>query len=212
MKSLEEDNQKYLEKIIRQSKSKPPSSPLQNINKMKSVDKITRKTNDREKDPEKENMPKNIMGKPFYAYIKSCQKLNEINTPLGHINVRDLTLKQLKDAVEEINDSKQKYDKKNLDAKLPRETMEQHIYTLLNHKYGLKNLTIEWAAAVLNGIKKYTKEDNEILVFAKILKNECDEEFRFVQNQVKNTIVELLKVLKKFIIERNSNKIKILLI
>lgn len=197
MKSLEEENQKYLDKIIRQSKSKPSPSPLQNNNQSKKAENKVKALNDQDKDLEKENVSKNIMSRPFYAYIKSCQKLNEINAPLGNINVRVLTLKQLKDAIDEINDSKQKYDKKNLESKLPRETMEQHIYTLLNHKYGLKNLTIEWAAAILNGIKKYARDDNDILVFAKILKNECDEEFRFVQNQVKNTIVELLKVFNK---------------
>jgi len=33
-----------------------------------------------------------------------------------------------------------------------------------------------------------------VAVFGKILKNECDEEFIFVQSQIKNTILELFKV------------------
>ena len=72
--------------------------------------------------------------------------------------------------------------------------MEQHMYTFLNQKYGLKNLIIEWATALINGIKKFSSEDNDVAVFGKILRNECDEEFRFVQAQVKETISELLKV------------------
>lgn len=56
-------------------------------------------------------------------------------------------------------------------------------------------MIIEWATAIINGIKKYSAEDNDVAVFGKILKNELDEEFRFVQNQVKNTIQELLKVI-----------------
>lgn len=59
-------------------------------------------------------------------------------TPIGHTSVRALTLKQLKDMIEEIYASKAKYDQKYTDAKLPRETMEQHMYTYLNQKYGLK--------------------------------------------------------------------------
>lgn len=55
-------------------------------------------------------------------------------------------------------------------------------------------MIIEWATAIINGIKKYSVEDNEVATFGKILRNECDEEFRFVQNQVKSTISELLKV------------------
>ena len=59
---------------------------------------------------------------------------------IGHTVVRALTLKQLKDMIEEIYTSKSKYDQKYADAKLPRETMEQHMYTYLNQKYGLKVL------------------------------------------------------------------------
>ena len=68
------------------------------------------------------------------------------------------------------------------------------MYTFLNQKYGLKNLIIEWATSIINGLKKFSHEDNDIAVFGKILRNECDEEFRFVQTQVKNTMEELLKV------------------
>lgn len=67
----------------------------------------------------------------------------------------------------------------------------------MNQRYGLKNLIIEWAAAVINGIKTYLKDDHDIALFGKILKNECDEEFRFIQMHVKDTLVSLLKVLLK---------------
>ena len=80
---------------------------------------------------------------------------------------------------------------------MPRETMEQYMYTYLNQKYGLKNLIIEWAAAIINGIKTYIREDHDIALFGKILKNECDEEFRFIQMHVKDTLLSLLKVLLK---------------
>lgn len=71
------------------------------------------------------------------------------------------------------------------------------MYTYLNQRYGLKNLIIEWAAAIINGIKTYLKEDHDVALFGKILKNECDEEFRFIQMHVKDTLVSLLKVLLK---------------
>ena len=47
-------------------------------------------------------------------------------------------MKQLKDVIEEIFNSKTKYDQRCIESKLPRETMEQHMYTYLNQKYGLK--------------------------------------------------------------------------
>lgn len=71
------------------------------------------------------------------------------------------------------------------------------MYTYLNQKYGLKTLIIEWAAAIINGLKTFIKEDHDVALFGKILKNECDEEFRFIQMHVKETLVSLLKVLLK---------------
>lgn len=62
----------------------------------------------------------------------------------------------------------------------PKETMEQYMYTYLNQKYGLKTLTIEWLLAIVNGINSYKEIDHEIKLFGKILKNECDEEFRSI--------------------------------
>ena len=75
--------------------------------------------------------------------------------------------------------------------------MEQYMYTYLNQKYGLKNIIIEWAAAIINGIKTYLRDDHDVTLFGKILKNECDEEFRFIQAHVKDTLSSLLKVMIK---------------
>jgi hypothetical protein len=71
------------------------------------------------------------------------------------------------------------------------------MYTYLNQRYGLKTLIIEWAAAIINGIKNFQKDDHDIALFGKILRNECDEEFRFIQQTVKETVIALLRALIK---------------
>ena len=71
------------------------------------------------------------------------------------------------------------------------------MYTYLNQKYGLKNLIVEWAAALINAVKTYIREEHDAALFAKILKNECDEEFRFIQQHVKETLLNLVKVMLK---------------
>jgi len=53
--------------------------------------------------------------------------------------------------------------------------MYQYLFTFLNQKYGLKNLTIEWASSIVSGIQSFSNEDNDVAVFGKILRNECDE-------------------------------------
>ncbi len=50
------------------------------------------------------------------------------------------------------------------------------------------------ASALHHSVVKYKEEDNECAVFYKIIKNEVDEEFRFVQKQLKETVADLLKV------------------
>ena len=65
-------------------------------------------------------------------------------TVLGGVD-RTLSVKQMREMVEELYASKAKHDAKTMEAKLPRETMEQHLYTHLNTKYGLKSLILECA-------------------------------------------------------------------
>lgn len=72
---------------------------------------------------------------------------------IGNTNIRILTLKQLKDIIREIYEHKERHDEKCKRTKLPLETMEQFMFTFLNQKYGLKNLIIEWAASIVNGVK-----------------------------------------------------------
>ena len=51
------------------------------------------------------------------------------------------------------------------------ETLETHMYTFLNQKYGLKPITVEWAMSIVNGIKKYSHDDAEVAAFGKMLRN-----------------------------------------
>jgi len=89
---------------------------------------------------------------------------------------------------------KVKFDAKCSQSRQPRETMEQFMYTYLNQKYGLKTLIVEWAGSIIAGVKTYLRQDHAVTLFAKILKNECDEEFRFIQSHVSDTISQLVKV------------------
>eukprot|EP01006_Ploeotia_vitrea_P024285 TRINITY_DN57056_c0_g1_i1.p1 TRINITY_DN57056_c0_g1~~TRINITY_DN57056_c0_g1_i1.p1 ORF type:complete len:843 (-),score=72.21 TRINITY_DN57056_c0_g1_i1:130-2658(-) len=106
---------------------------------------------------------------------------------------RDLSLRHLKELIEEIYSSKSKFDIKCTESALPRETLEQHLYTFLNQKYGLKSLILDWAQSIITAVRKYSNEDNDVAVFGKILRNELDDEFRFVQRQLKETVHDLLK-------------------
>lgn len=104
-------------------------------------------------------------------------------------------MKQLRDLIGDIYLQKKRHDEKAAESKQPRETMEQFMYTYLNQRYGLKQLIIEWAGAVINGIKKYSREDADVCLFGKVLRNEVDEEFRWVQQALRETVNGLVRTI-----------------
>ena len=72
------------------------------------------------------------------------------------------------------------------------------MYTYLNQKYGLKTLIIEWASQIISAVKIYLHDDHQVTLFAKILKNECDEDFRHIQMYgAKNLETQLKQVLRE---------------
>ena len=74
-----------------------------------------------------------------------------------------------------------------------RETMHQFLCTYLNQKYGLKQIVHEQANAIIQAIADYQFIDHDVLLFKKVLRNQLDEEFRYVQITIKNTVYQLLK-------------------
>ena len=110
------------------------------------------------------------------AGIKAPLKNAISNAPTTKL----LPINKLKEIIFELYTQKERYDHKCQEAQLPQETMEQFLYTHLNQKYGLRTLIVEQASTIVTAIRTYLRDDHEITLFAKILKNECDEEFRFV--------------------------------
>ena len=123
----------------------------------------------------------------------NIQNANTTANIITGTTAKVLTIKMTKDIMNEIYNSKAAFDKKCFDNKLPRETMEQHMYTYLNQKYGLKNLIIEWASSIINAIKLYSSEDSDINLFGKILRNEQEEDSRLILTKLRSTISELLE-------------------
>ena len=56
---------------------------------------------------------------------------------------------------------------------------------------------MDWAAAILNGVRTFNLEDHDVALFGRLLDNECDEEFRFIQHHIKETIISQIKSLIK---------------
>ena len=130
-------------------------------------------------------------------YINNISKLKKNKNPISK--------KVAKEIINELYISKENYDRACYENKLPSETMEQYMYIFLNNKYGLKNLVLDWASAIIDAIKIYGKEDCDINLFGKILKNEQEEGSRLVIIKLKESIASLMEYFYKL---RNEYKPK----
>ena len=155
------------------------TNPYNHTGKLRSPIKLTENTNTLE----------NIN---TINYLNTNTNANILITS-GNTERRQLiSLKTLKDLINEIYISKENYDIKCEQYKLPKETLEEHMYTFLNKKYGLKNLIIEWAKNIIAGIRYYSKKDSHVLLFGKIMRNDQEERARFIIQKVTESIEELL--------------------
>ena len=106
---------------------------------------------------------------------------------------RELSLRQLKDIIQDIYVQKLKYDQKCLESKPAKETLEQYMYTYLNQLYGIKSLIDEYSKAILEGVKTYSSTDLDVLLFRNVLHSEIDEAFVKEIAEFKETLKDVVK-------------------
>ena len=175
------------------------------------MQKIINKTNPKKKNLKIEDLDTNTQTKSKkYSsqynttspknYNNSLNKNSKIISPIRQKNNTEITIKnyhnlskdQLLNLIENIYRSKSICNFKCEQSKKPIETMEQHLYEYLNQRYGLKNLTIEYASTIIKAIKDYSNISSEILLFGMILKNELEENSINISNQIKKVINDSL--------------------
>ena len=94
--------------------------------------------------------------------------------------------------INSIYERKEKEEKINLEKGLPQETLEHHIYTYLTRKYGFKHIIIEKAFSIFSSMCKYYNINSDVLLFAKILRNDIDEFSRDFSKEIKKNLEKLL--------------------
>ena len=135
---------------------------------------------------------KNSIKDPIKPSHSSNINNNVSLTNLSIAGNRVFTLKMMKEIISNIYTSKTAFDKKCLQNKQAKQTMEEFMYTYLNQKYGLKNMVIEWATNIINGIRTFSPEDTEISLFGKILQNELEENCKLLINNLKDNINSII--------------------
>ncbi|EQC38763.1 hypothetical protein, variant [Saprolegnia diclina VS20] len=118
--------------------------------------------------------------------------------------VKNLTLKQLRDMITAIYASKAKHDEMCAANFAPKETMEQHMYTYLNQRFGLQSLIVEYASAIMKGCTRYMKSDADVATFFHVVRNDMDEGFLRLKSKLEETVVALLRAFLRGLHPRKS--------
>ena len=173
---LKEENDLITQKLLNSNYSM--NEPKNNNKSKKLNSKSPKKTND--------NMLNNVdinQNKMGPGNIQNNITLAKLSLAGNRL----FTIKMLKEVISSMYSSKITFDKKCLQNKQAKQTMEEFMYTFLNQKYGLKNMVIEWATNIINGIRTYS-EDTEISLFGKILQNELEENCQLLIPNLKESI------------------------
>ncbi len=95
-------------------------------------------------------------------------KGKEFSKEIQNLSYRNLTLKHLRELIEEICEGKKAFDLKCHEQKVSQETLEQYMYYHFKYKYGLNNMIIEWVFAVIEGVRNYASKDVDVAAFGMV--------------------------------------------
>ena len=117
---------------------------------------------------------------------------NNSNSAHNSTNSEIIPLNEFIILINNIYESKEKEEKIILEKGQPQETLEHHIYTYLTRKYGVKHIVIEKAFSIFTSLRKYSNTNSDVLLFAKIIRNDIDESSKDFSKEIKQNLEKLL--------------------
>ena len=106
---------------------------------------------------------------------------------------RKWTLKQLKEVIDDVCGAKARNDARRSKHRQAKETMRQHLYTYLNHKFGVKSVISDWADSIIAATDKFQDEDCDVAAFGRALRNMVDEEYLRRGKAIATTVRDMLR-------------------
>ena len=145
----------------------------------------------------------NFSGKQYNNFINMSdynknnnedKEQNNLNNNSNHNSTKSeiIPLNDFIILINSIYESKEKEEKTNLENGQPQETLEHHIYTYLTRKYGVKHIVIEKAFSIFSSLRKYSSINSDVLLFAKIIRNEIEESSKDFSKEIKKNLEKLL--------------------
>lgn len=104
-----------------------------------------------------------------------------------------MPLEELRALLKVFFDSKRRYDEANSSAKLPEETVEQHIYTFLFGRTSNNEEIKKTIASLFSSLRYYAPTELDVEVFSLILRHECDEGYWTVFSALKSKVFDSIQ-------------------
>jgi hypothetical protein len=157
----------------------------------------------KQKRPASSDAANPVPGKAKYAFTRHPATWlynfrSEMQMAIDTGKCRELSINECKDMIEKFYESKAIANDKASKGigSYPPETMEQHIYRIFEKKFGLRALAVEQAGKLFVAVQNihHRNDDNGITIFFKIFKNEIEEDFRLVQQELLRSIYDLIMI------------------
>lgn len=123
--------------------------------------------------------------------------------------MKSYSLPQVKLLVHDIMENKASFDERaEKSGGLPQQ-LEEFLYVYFKQKYGLKDLILVEITSLMDQIKYVSPKSAEVSAFKGMLKNEIDEKFYWLLQEIKKNMVTNLDVYYKVNVTKNASLIDI---
>lgn len=153
-----------------------------------------------------------------------CKKNNYINrlggttkhsmtltqgTTKAPLLMKSYSLPQVKALVHDIMENKASFDERAESSGGLPQLLEEFLYVYFKQKYGLKDLILVEITSLMDQIKYLSPKSSEIRAFKGMLKNEIDEKFYWLLQEIKKNMISNLDLYYKVNVTKNASLIDI---
>ena len=123
--------------------------------------------------------------------------------------MKSYSLPQVKALVHDIMENKASFDERAESSGGLPQLLEEFLYVYFKQKYGLKDLILVEITSLMDQIKYLSPKSSEIRAFKGMLKNEIDEKFYWLLQEIKKNMISNLDLYYKVNVTKNASLIDI---
>lgn len=106
--------------------------------------------------------------------------------------LKGYNLRKIDELIYDIMNQKAQYDQKCIEKRQCIITVENYLFIYFSKKYGLKDLVMVEISSVIERINSFANQSQEVEVFRRIVKNELDEKFFWLLQNIKQKMKDNL--------------------